>query len=73
MSDYIQILSLLVIAAALPFTFGVMINKRKQGWIIFISMMILYLIGFSVALWAEFHGNPLIIQVGCCPWNEYGR
>lgn len=64
LTDYMQILGLLMIAAALPFTFGIMLNKRKQGWAIFIAMMILYLIGLSVALWAEFHGNPILSKLG---------
>ena len=63
-TDYLEILALLVISADLPFTFGIMINKRKQGWIIYLSMMTLYLIGLGVALWSEFHGNPLLSKLG---------
>lgn len=63
-TDYFEILAFLVISAALPFTFGIMINKRKQGWIIYISMMTLYLIGLGVALWSEFHGNPILSKLG---------
>lgn len=64
LTDYMEILGLLMIAAAFPFTFGVMLNKRKQGWAIFIAMMILYLLGLGVALWSEFHGNPLLSKLG---------
>lgn len=64
LTDYLEILALLVIAAALPFTFGAMLKHRKQGWIIYISMMTLYLIGLGVALWSEFHGNPLLSKLG---------
>ena len=64
MTDYLEIFALLIIAAALPFTFGVMLKNRKQGWIIYVSMMILYLIGLGVALWSEFHGNPLLSKLG---------
>ncbi len=46
-TDYLEIIAFLVISAALPFTFGIMINKRKQGWIIYISMLTLYLIGLD--------------------------
>ncbi|HSA06834.1 MAG TPA: potassium-transporting ATPase subunit KdpA [Candidatus Gastranaerophilales bacterium] len=59
-TDYFEILGFLVISAALPFTFGAMLNNRKQGWAIFISMLTLYLIGLSVALWSEYHGNPIL-------------
>lgn len=64
LTDYMQILGLLIISAALPFTFGILLNKRKQGWAIFAAMMILYLIGLSVALWSEFHGNPILSKFG---------
>lgn len=63
-TDYMQILGLLIISAALPFTFGVLINNRKQGWAIFMAMAILYLIGLGVALWSEFHGNPFLSKLG---------
>lgn len=64
LTDYMQILGLLIISAALPFTFGILLNNRKQGWAIFIAMAILYLIGLSVALWSEFHGNPFLSKLG---------
>lgn len=64
MTDYMQILGLLIISAALPFTFGVLINNRKQGWTIFSAMAMLYLIGLAVALWSEFHGNPFLSNLG---------
>lgn len=64
MTDYMQILGLLIISAALPFTFGVLINNRRQGWAIFSAMAILYIIGLAVALWSEFHGNPFLSKLG---------
>jgi len=63
-TDYFEILAFLAISAALPFAFGAMLNNRKQGWAIFVSMMALYLIGLSVALWSEFHGNPILSKFG---------
>lgn len=64
LTDYMQILGLLVISAALPFTFGILLNNRKQGWAIFMAMAILYLLGLSVALWSEYHGNPILSKFG---------
>lgn len=64
LTDYMQILGLLIISAALPFTFGILLNNRKQGWAIFMAMAILYLLGLSVALWSEFHGNPILSKFG---------
>jgi len=64
MTDYLEIMGLLVIAVASPFMFGKMLGSRKQGWVIYICMIILYLMGLSVAIWAEFHGNPLLSKIG---------
>lgn len=64
LTDYIEILGLLIIAAALPFTFGALLNNRKQGWAIFAAMIGLYIIGLSVAVYAEFHGNPILSKIG---------
>lgn len=64
LTDYMQILGLLIISAAFPFTFGILLNNRKQGWAIFIAMAILYLLGLGVAIWSEFHGNPLLSKFG---------
>lgn len=64
LTDYMQILGLLIISAALPLTFGILLNKRKQGWAIFMAMAILYLLGLGVALWSEFHGNPILSKLG---------
>lgn len=64
LTDYMQILGLLIVSAALPFTFGVLLNNRKQGWAIFMAMAILYLLGLGVALWSEYHGNPILSKFG---------
>jgi K+-transporting ATPase ATPase A chain len=64
LTDYLQILGLLVISAALPFTFGALMNNQKQGWAIFLAMGALYLMGLGVALWSEFHGNPVLSNLG---------
>lgn len=63
-TDYFEILAFLVISASFPFVFGIMTGKRKQGWILYISMMTLYIIGLFLALWSETHGNPLLSKLG---------
>lgn len=64
LTDYMHIFGLLMISAALPFTFGVLINNRRQGWAIFAAMATLYLLGLCVALWSECHGNPFLSKLG---------
>lgn len=64
LTDLLQVLGMLLIPAALPFALGAMVNNRKQGWAIFASMLVLFLIGLSLALWSEMGGNPLLESLG---------
>lgn len=47
-SNMVEMLSLLLIGCACPYAYGVMIGKKRQGWIIFGAMMLLLVttIGF---------------------------
>ena len=64
LSNFLELLAILLVPVALPLTFGIMINNRRQGWTIFAAMMFLFLIGLSIALWAEWSGNPLLAKMG---------
>jgi K+-transporting ATPase ATPase A chain len=64
LTDFMEVFGLMIIPASLPFTLGAMLNKRRQGWAIFASMMILFLIGLGVTLWAELRGSPILEKIG---------
>ena len=64
LTDFIEVFGLMIIPVSLPFTLGAMLNKRKQGWAIFASMMILFLLGLAVTLWAELQGSPILERIG---------
>lgn len=64
LTDLINILALLVIAAAFPITFGALIKDRVEGWAIFTAMMLLFIISLACVLWSESHGNPLFAKLG---------
>jgi K+-transporting ATPase ATPase A chain len=51
--------SLLLIPAALTYTYGRMVGSQRQGWAIFAAMMILFLLGFIVSFSAELSFNPV--------------
>jgi K+-transporting ATPase ATPase A chain len=59
LSNFLQMLSILLIPAALTFTYGKMIGSKRQGWAIFTAMMILFLSGFTLSLFAEYGFNPV--------------
>lgn len=64
LSNFLELLSILLIPVALVFTFGKMIRNSRQGWAIFYAMLILFFLGFGIALWAELSGNPLLGRLG---------
>ncbi len=64
LTDFMEVFGLLLIPASLPFTLGAFLNKRRQGWAIFASMMVLFLLGLTVTLWSELQGSPILEKVG---------
>ncbi len=64
LTNFCELLAILLIPVALVFTFGSMIRNRKQGFALFYVMLILFLLGFGIALWAELSGNPMLGKIG---------
>jgi len=58
-SNLLEMLALLLIPAALTYTYGKMVGSTRQGWTIFTAMMILLLVGLGVSLHAEYASNPV--------------
>jgi K+-transporting ATPase ATPase A chain len=63
-SNFVEMLSILLIPAALCYTFGKLVGDTRQGWTLLIAMLILLVIMLSVAVWAEQSGNPLLTKLG---------
>ncbi|MBI5354757.1 MAG: potassium-transporting ATPase subunit KdpA [Chloroflexi bacterium] len=63
-SNFIEMLSILVISGALCYTFGVMVGDTRQGWAILITMTIIMVAFLSLAVWAEQGGNPAFTAMG---------
>ena len=64
LTDFLQVLGMLLIAASLPFALGHIINNPRQGRAIFAAMLVLYIMGLSFALWSESQGNPILEKLG---------
>ena len=58
-SNLLEMLFLLLIPAALTFTYGKMVGSTRQGWTIFSAMLILLIAGLSISLYAEYSANPV--------------
>jgi len=57
-TNLVEMLLVLIIPAGIVFTFGRMSGKRRQGYAIYATMMIMFLGGCVVAYVAEAHGSP---------------
>ncbi|MFN9857874.1 MAG: potassium-transporting ATPase subunit KdpA, partial [Pseudanabaena sp.] len=62
-TNLIQILTMISIPSALIFAYGEIANSRKQAWLIFGMVFILYVIFIAVAAIGEYQGNPLVNAV----------
>jgi potassium-transporting ATPase potassium-binding subunit len=60
LSNFVQVFSILLLPAALTYTFGVLIGDKKQGWTIFAAMLAMLLVSLGVALWSEYQWNPIM-------------
>lgn len=63
-SDFLEMLSILLIAAALCYTFGVMVGDTRQGWAILAAMTIIFVAFLAVAVAAEQSPNPAVVKLG---------
>ena len=63
-TNFVQIVLIFSIGAALTNVFGRMVGDQRQGWAVFAVMGILFLGGVVVAYWAEAAGNPAFAPLG---------
>lgn len=66
-SNVLSIWAMLVIATALPVTFGKLVGDHRQGRALLIAMGLFLLAGVAIVYWAESAGNPLLAKLGADP------
>ena len=73
LSNYLQMISIFAIGAALTNVFGRMVGNQRQGWAILAVMGILFIAGVVVCYWAEAHGNDALNTLGLAGGNMEGK
>jgi K+-transporting ATPase ATPase A chain len=63
-TNFLEIVAIFIIPAALCYTFGMMINDRRQGWMVLISMIIIFTPFVYVTIVAELQVDPLFASLG---------
>jgi potassium-transporting ATPase potassium-binding subunit len=64
LSNFLEMLAILIIPAALCFTFGRFVGDMRQGGAILAAMTVVFVALLAVCVWAEQSGNPLFDKLG---------
>jgi len=64
LANLLEMLAILIIPAALTYTFGRMVGDTRQGWAVLAAMVILFVALLSIAAYNEQRGNPLLPALG---------
>lgn len=64
LTNFVQMLSIFLIPAALCFTFGQHLGDRRQGHMLLWAMTIMFVLAVITVMWAELRGNPHFLALG---------
>src|SRR3984957_18622006 len=64
LSNFLELLSILLIPAALCYTFGKMVGDRRQGWALLVAMLVIFVPLLLACTAAEQAGNPALTGLG---------
>jgi K+-transporting ATPase ATPase A chain len=64
LSNFLEMLAIILIPASLTYTFGLMVGDTRQGWAVLAAMAILFVALFAVCSHSEQLGNPRIAALG---------
>ncbi len=73
LSNFIQMISIFAIGAALTNVFGRMVGNQRQGWAIFSVMGVLFIAGVAVTYWAEASGTSIMHTLSLVGGNMEGK
>jgi K+-transporting ATPase ATPase A chain len=73
LSNFVQMISIFAIGAALTNVFGRMVGNQRQGWAVLAVMAVLFITGVTVCYWAEAHGNDAFTAIGLTGGNMEGK
>jgi K+-transporting ATPase ATPase A chain len=73
LSNFVQMISIFAIGAALTNVFGRMVGNQRQGWAILAVMGVLFISGVAVTYWAEANGTTALQALGLTGGNMEGK
>jgi K+-transporting ATPase ATPase A chain len=73
LTNFVQLLSILLIGTGLTWTFGKAVGNQRQGWAILAAMLVIFLAGAGITYWQEAAGNPNLHALGVPGGNMEGK
>src|SRR5476651_2103883 len=73
LSNFVQMISIFALGAALTNVFGRMVGNQRQGWAILAVMGVLFIAGVIVTYWAEANGTTALQALGLTGGNMEGK
>ena len=64
LSNFLEVVAILLIPAALCYTFGYMVKDKRQGWALLVAMLIIFIPCLWSCIYFEQQGNPLFSSLG---------
>ncbi len=64
LSNFLEMLAIILIPASLTYTFGRMVGDTRQGWAVLATMTLLFVALLATAVHSEQQGNPLVARLG---------
>ncbi|XBS69712.1 potassium-transporting ATPase subunit KdpA [Acerihabitans sp. KWT182] len=64
LTNFIQMIAIFLIPAALCFAFGDAVRDRRQGHALLWAMSLMFIAAAAAVMWAEWHGNPHLTALG---------
>lgn len=73
LTNYIHMICIFALGAAMTNVFGRMVGNQRQGWAIFAVMGVLFIAGVAVTYWAEASGTSTLSSLGLTGGNMEGK
>jgi K+-transporting ATPase ATPase A chain len=73
LSNFVQIILIFMLGAAMTNVFGRMVGNQRQGWAILAAMGVLFIAGVAFCYWAEANGTATLNALGLTGGNMEGK
>ncbi|MGZ4337491.1 MAG: potassium-transporting ATPase subunit KdpA [Gaiellaceae bacterium] len=73
LTNFLEVIAILLIPAAQVFMFGKMVLARRHAWMVFAAMFAVFVLGIGVALPAEQHGSQVLRASGVNITQGHGQ